>query len=508
MEIKKNLKKKIMLNTELKRLIISTKSFEDVYKVIVSKETPVDDSELTYFFHQASKNEIKEELRNLGYYVFDKPEVVESIVSQPIPIKPIKTERLITNKNHPESYYAKTRNIPEMKLKMIEDKIYYDNKSKDANERKLAVLFECSDEEIEQYFSKKMKRRSNVKKDDKGALIQFNDRPNFPTLHYRMIDLADYAWVDAQEWLRFFMALGQYLENFEGSISMYVSYITSAIPASLVSLGIMEQYFENIKSKETNESEKGIYNPGDEVSYYDGKNWRSSLIIGVRNESTMAGKFNPYMDIEVRMPGEMPYKASVPHNQWIGKVRHGGIIKNTRGNGNVVRFNDRISRILGQRYGKGINELRINPELHINMIGRGLDRKLREIRQAIQFSDSQGAFMMTDFLYFDNDDESNYVNIHMVKSEHDIVNANKKAISVFVGQKSGLDFASHRTRKNIYITSRVREQYLEDGNLLISQLSQQSFRNFEERNNEIQRIIEYLNQMNIRIPKGVEIYGF
>lgn len=50
MEIKKNLKKKIMLNTELKRLIISTKSFEDVYKVIVSKETPVDDSELTYFF--------------------------------------------------------------------------------------------------------------------------------------------------------------------------------------------------------------------------------------------------------------------------------------------------------------------------------------------------------------------------------------------------------------------------------------------------------------------------
>ncbi|GEK90283.1 hypothetical protein SAMN04488100_1519 [Alkalibacterium putridalgicola] len=462
------------------------------------------------FFYQPNFDNIKKELFKYGF-------LFKSMVSYPkaenLTKEHGKTNKkvventskslLILNDSHPESYYASTRNIPEMIIKMMDNGIKY------TNESPYYEIFKKNNDEIEDYFSARIRRRGNVRNDNTGAIIKYDTSKEFQELHYRLINLGE-IWQKAEEYLSFFWELGQYINSFEGEISLYVSYISRIIPTAVTSAGILDSYLNNMRTENKKNNIVGTeFKPGESVSYKDGNQWRTAKVIAVEDIEKMEEKYNPYLRIEVVRPGNEVTENSIPNYLWKDKVRTGGIVTKSRGRSNIVKFNDRISKVLEKRYGdEVVNDIRIKPNLHINLIGRSVVKELRKLQQSLQFGDEKGVFMLSDLLYFDNDRESNYVNVHVISSQSVKKNNQKNSVSIFVGAKRGLDFDRFKTSKNIYFTSRIRQNYLEDGELLINQLRQTSNKNFKQQLQETENIRIYLSKKGIKIPKGVEIFVY
>ncbi|MFL2076075.1 hypothetical protein [Marinilactibacillus psychrotolerans] len=410
---------------------------------------------------------------------------------------------LVFNHHHPESFYASTRNITEMKLSMMDNNIYY------TKDNVYYEIFKKENTDIEHYFSMKIRRRGNIKNDNTGALIKYNTSLIFEKLHYRIIELGE-KWQYSEEYMRFFWELGKYINSYKGNISVFVSYITQIIPMAITSGGIIDDYLENFKVKNKNEQLTGNeFQPGDEISFKDGDQWRVAKVIAVEYFEAREEIFNPYLKIEVRRPKNEKFLQHVPHNLWSRKVRLGGIVTNSRGRSNLVTFNDRISEILVKRYGSEIvNSIRINPKQFINIIGRGADKEIQKLQHNIQFGDEKGFFMLSDLLYFDSDRQSNYVNVHVVNSQLSKPNRNSDSISLFNGSKRGIDFDNFKTRKNIYFTSRIKQNYLEDSELLINQFKQRTTKNHSQQLQEIEKLKTYMKNRGIGIPKGVELFVY
>lgn len=418
------------------------------------------------------------------------------------------SNRFLFDKFHPESYFATTRNIPEMKLKMIEDGICF--VPEDVNNfsiKGIYNLFKKDNSEIEIYFNRKISRRGEVKNDNFGEIIRANSTIKHEKFHYRELSLFDNDWYEASNWMNFFIKLGEFIELLESDISVFISYIDRTLPATLTALGIMDSYFNKIKKKmHTMHDLESEYTIGEEINFFDGSSWRKAIVEGKINHNE---EFDPYLKIKVfHSKKEGVVTVSVPHNLWSEKIRSGGKVKSISGKSNKVKINDRISGVLEKRYSKEvIDSVRMKPNLHINLVGRRVDSKFRQIRESVQFSDSLGSFLITDYLYLDNDDETNYINVHMVSSEssNEVL---RDSVSLFIGAKSVLDFPESKTNKNIFFVSRVREAHTLETDLLISQENEKSKLSKKERLLFIEELKEFMNKHNTFIPTGVELYAF
>lgn len=496
---------------------------------ILDKQNLITKIEDITFFYSQNVTEVISSLNSMGFtFVDSKADTFELKTNY---IKEVKIEQMseiknrnrnkpkvlknnkssikktfIFDKKHPESYYATTRNIPEMKLRMIEDGISYGKLVENHNNPYVEV-FKQDNKEIESYFSKIINRRASVKENQIGSLIKSTENIEHDYLHYRLISLFESSWVSASNWMLFFIALGEFIELHEGSVSFFISYIERTLPTSLTSVGIMEKYFtkpHNFKKDIKHIAEN--YQINQEVKYLDGDVWRRATVVGITNKKGQE-KFNPYLELSVdrsRRDGNKTYDC-VPYTLWAKKIRSGGVSKGFSGKTSLVNMNDRISEVLGKRYPKkNVKLLKMYPELHVNLIGTRINTKIRSLREEIQFSDCKGSFMLTDLLYFDNDNESNYVNVHIVSSEKSkLPEAN--SISLFVGAKTGLDFSSYKTKKNIYFTSRIRENYIEDTEILLNSLEQESHHSRLDREQIMIEFREYLHKKNIDLPRGCEI---
>lgn len=466
------------------------------------------------FFYGTSEETVKESINKLGFSFSLRHKEVEASFSKKNLTNEkdsketnSKTKNLNTNdysfldENHPERFYAITRNIPEMKLKMMDYGINYLKPST------YYYLFKKTDEEIEHYFSKKIRRRSKVKNDKLGAIIKYNNNRSFDNLHYRMIDLEE-EWKLAEEWMNFFFELGKYINNYQGELNLFISYIARTIPATITSAGIIDAFYQNITLKREMLSNVDYgFKYGDTVSYKMGNTWRKAKVIRIEEKKGMNEKYNPYLIIEVARPGQPISVESIPNNLWKNKIRFGGIVTKSSGTSSAVKINDRISDILKERYGKNtIDAIKIKPHMHVNLIGRGIDKKNKDVYQGVQFADKKGVFMFSDLLYFDKKTKTNFVNVHVINSLNSTFNT--KGISVFIGAKVGLDFSEYANEKNIYFTSRIRQNYLNDTDLLLNMLRQQTKKNKNKQHAETEKIFLYLKNLNINIPKGVEIYAF
>lgn len=461
------------------------------------------------FFYQPDFKIILDELIKYGFRFkitknnLRKDEFIEKrALNKGISDFQIGTNSLIFDKNHPESFYASTRNIPEMIIKMMDYGIKYDIDSP------YFEIFNKDIEEIESYFSLKMRRRSKVRKNDIGAIIKYDNNVVFNNMHYRVLKLGQ-DWQLATDYLKFFWLLGNYIDSYQGSLSIFVSYICRTIPAAVTSAGVMDSHLESNNNGSDDSIKFKQFKPGDELSYKDGDQWRTAEVIKVENIVDVEKKLNPYLRIKVTRPGNEIFENCIPNNLWKDKIRTGGIVTKSRGRSNIVKFNDRISETLEKRYGvEKINKIRISPQLYVNLIGQNVVNNIRSLQQQIQFGDEKGVFMLSDLLYFDNDRESNYVNVHVNNSLSTKKNSNKDSISIFIGAKRGLDFRKFKTSKNIYLTSRIRQHYKEDSELLLNQLKQETNKMLQEQLDETDKIRNYMLTRGVSIPKGVEILVF
>lgn len=477
-----SLKRKIVNSNEIKSLAASAISSKE-FLINVKK---IDlDTELRNYFEKSNAEEITLLMDSCGYN-FKKKKV---------------PKKLTFNKNHPQSFFATTRNIPEMKLEMMRYGITYTE-----NEFFNKVM-KSDDNSIESYFSNRIKRRSDVKSLDCGAIIQTNTKLKFEKLHYRLISLGE-EWLPAENWLLFFLHVGRYVNCYHGELNILFSYISTYIPATITLAGYLDSYFSSVYKIQSLESEdKKIpnFNIGETINYRDGNTWRRGEIIRIFHDKSIPEKFNPYLEIEYKLPGEPLSRTSVPYPLWKDKVRAGGVAKKSSGKSSIVKVNDRISESLVKRYGQAsIDYVRMKPSIQVNVIGRNVTERIKEISKSIQLSDKNGMWMPSDLIYLDGGFDSNYINTHVVKNGEEP--KKMKTLSVFFGSKIGLDFWNNRTEKNLFFTSRTRQAHIEDTKLLFNNLSNSSAKNNEQKKAETVRLINFLDNLNIKVPAGVEIY--
>lgn len=397
--------------------------------------------------------------------------------------------------------YKNVSNITELKIKLLPD-----NKDNIEVTEGIVNFFNQDEEVIMSYLSKYGKK---FKADFSGAIVKYPNNQLFKKLHTRIISL-DSQWEEAKNWVIFYIELGKYLNNVN-EIKLFINYIDITIPATLIATGFLNEYFKNSQlEKEDLVSvvERGFIK-GEIVSVKDENNWYRGEVIRIEDIKGKE-KFNPYVVIKYKPEGQQDIIISVPHLKWGESIRKGGVVKGTRGRGNKVEFQDRISNRLNDRYGDSmVTKLRISPEIMVNLIGRGIDKDVRDVLKNIQFSDEEGVFMMTDLLYLNNDNESNYVNVNMINSLiYSNQEVNQDSISIFFGADDALKFREYQTNKNIFLTSRIRKHYIDETLLLLNELEQNSNLSAEEKYNETRKIVEYMKGNNIEIPKGVELYVY
>lgn len=477
-----SLKRKIVNSNEIKRLAASAISIKE-FLVNIKK---IDlDYELRNYFENSNAEEITLLMNSCGYNFKKKKD----------------PKKLTFNKNHPQSFYAATRNIPEMKLEMMRHGITYtENDFFDK-------VMKSDDNSIEGYFSNRIKRRSDVKRSDYGAIVQTNTNLKFEKLHYRLISLGE-DWSLAENWLLFFLHVGRYVNSYHGELTVLFSYISTHIPATITLAGYLDSYFSSVyKIKSFDSENKKIpdFSIGENINYKDGDTWRRGEIVDVFNDENISEKFNPYLEIEYKLPGEPLSRTLVPYPLWKDKVRVGGVAKKSSGKSSIVKVNDRISENLVKRYGQAsIDYVRMKPSIQVNVIGRNVTERIKEISKSIQLSDKNGIWMPSDLIYLDGGFDSNYINTHVVKNGEKT--KEMKTLSIFFGSKIGLDFWNYRTEKNLFFTSRTRQAHIEDTKLLFNNLSNSSAKNNEQKKAETVRLINYLDSLNIKVPAGVEIY--
>lgn len=406
---------------------------------------------------------------------------------------------------NPKRYYISTRNITEMKLDMLDEDIEFNKNSHYYN------LFKKNNKEIEEYFSKISKRRKKLLI-DKEAIYYSKVNKVSQQLSYRKILLGS-EWSEAEEWIRFYWLLGEYIEKTKDNFSIFISYISTEIPALILCLAILDIRYKKFENIYSDSEVKYEFKEGERISYLNSSknnDWRDAKIIKVEYFKGKSREQNPYLKIEIAgNKKEGTLTTFVPRNQWESKIRKGGKVKGVGGRGTQVRVNDVISEIISERYGQSVTErLRVTPRCHVNLIGRQINSWYRDMRESIQFSDSLGSFLLSDLLYLDNDDESNFINVHVVSSEKTNVKVDADTISIFVGSKSALDFGDSATNKNIYLTSREKVNLVEDNNILVNNLRQKTVFSNEDKNKKEEQIKLYLKNEGVGIPRGVEISVF
>ncbi|EJW3591135.1 hypothetical protein [Listeria monocytogenes] len=274
------------------------------------------------------------------------------------------------NKNNnlnPKNYYIETRNIVEMKLKMLNDNIEFTRNSFYYN------LFNKDNNEIESYFNLISKRKVKDYK-NKEALFYTDISESSEKLSYRKILLGS-EWTEAKEWTIFFWELGKYLEKSEENLSIFISYISTEIPALLICLSILDTRYRNFESIYLDSEVYHDFELRDRISYLDSSNrneWRDAQVLKVEYLKGKPEEFNPYLTIEIAGNKKEPtYTTSISRKQWENKIRKGGKVKGVGGRGTQVRVNDVISEIISDRYGNSVAErLRVTPRCHVNLIGR------------------------------------------------------------------------------------------------------------------------------------------
>lgn len=387
-------------------------------------------------------------------------------------------------------YYTNTKNITEMKLSMLDDGFklpdgsYYES------------LFRKNNHEIENALKIRYRRRNSIE-DNVFIYTKTNKVSN--KIMSREINLSS-DWEIVNEWFLFFYALGEFIEK-EQDYTIFISYMITEIPALVIAMSIVNYQYTYMKN---NLNLDYSLNKGDSVSYLkseQGDEWVNVEVVNVDDK---------YLTVKTQGTKKEPsIMIDIPLKNLKTKIRIGGKVKGVGGKGSQIMLKDVISAKIQDRYGcETASHLKIAPRCHVNLIGKTIDTCYREMRDSIQFSDQLGSFLLTDILYFDNDNESNFINVHVVSGEKSNIQVEENSISIFVTAKSGIDFSESKSNRNIYLSSRENVNSAEYTDMLVSNLNQETNLTKFEKENKEKKLLDYLFEEGLALPKGVEFCVF
>lgn len=359
--------------------------------------------------------------------------------------------------------------------------------------------------------NKKIQESIDSEKLKKDFNKSFFDQENiFNNFKYRDSNIKS-DWKKSENWMDFFIQLGNYVFNKE-EVSVYISYVNEIIPSMFVLLGIAESSISNLRLNE-NHLEKIILDSlsvGDHVVVKENSkddNWYPAKIKSIEN-SYEEPDLNPMIIIDTLEDKNKKSKSkfisfSIPKRLLVHRVRMNANVKKTAGNN--VLLDDGLSEYLEEKYSQRIvNALKMMNKDCVNVFGIGVEKSLIELRKQIEFSDGVNIFNSNDLLFFLSD-SYNYKNVNFVNSLESEPKYFAEAISMFVGDNSGNRFAKYKTKKNIYLTNRLKMN--QDSNeMLVQRLEKENIgQNTDEMTKEL---LIHLKKQGVNIPRGVELYVF
>lgn len=309
-------------------------------------------------------------------------------------------------------------------------------------------------------------------------------------------------WQKSNEWMDFFYFLGRYVQS-KQSISIYISYMDYYYPGLLMSIGILDKYYEEVSLNKT----KLISDFKNEIEL------GSDFVVkrGFENEEFKWMKASnlevytcPYfkeevLRFDVKRAGQTPTKSTIPIDRWLDDVRISANYRNTAGS--IVTLDDEItSDLLKVGYSRKLNHIKMFNHNVLNLFGYNLNSILLDKSHQLRIKYRTAMLPVNEYIMFESSDFS-YKNTRIV-TKNNKQNIREEEARLFFNANNALRYSENYGKKNIYLTTR-KQMDTEYNSILFANLDSRILRK-QKINNEI---IDYFKQLNIRIPKGVDIFA-
>lgn len=315
-------------------------------------------------------------------------------------------------------------------------------------------------------------------------------------------------WNEITNWMKFFILLGEYTESKE-EVNIYVSYLDEFYPALFIAKGIIDYNLENLDGCLKGYDINNDLKIGDNVTYlYETKKgkeiWKKAEVINIYNDdNALKQEWNPFINLKIEIKKGDYLFHKIPKTIWNNKLRIASNYKNTAGS--VVRMNKEIEGYLKEKYSKqAINYLQSTNRKMINICGMNIQNEWGNMQKTLEFLEGNINFTIDDFIFTE---ESKYSisNVNIIKTIKSKNESIKDAPTIFVGDNSSVTLANFKTKKNIYLSNRKKNNrtMIE---MLKQNIIQDSVIKYSENNST--DLMSFLNKWDIQLPRGVEIYVY
>ncbi|MBF7030175.1 hypothetical protein [Staphylococcus kloosii] len=313
---------------------------------------------------------------------------------------------------------------------------------------------------------------------------------------------------NVSEWMQFFLLVGEFLEK-KDSINFYISYLDEYFPALFIVKGIIDTNFKKIKADIKDYDINSDLKIGDKVTYLsETKNgegiWKKAEVVNIYNDETVLKKeWNPYIELKFEIREKETLNHKIPRTLWKERLRISSNYKNTAGN--VVKMNKEIQGYIRDKYSNEVvNYLQATNKLMVNIIGLKTQSIWCEYNEFLQFSENGIEYKIEDFI-FANDSQFSISNVNFIKRSNSNYEVEENIPSIFVGDNSALTLGNVKTKKNVILSNRKKD------NDTIEELVKQNVLNdsiFNNKKTNSSEFLTFINEKNVDIPKGAEIFVY
>ncbi|MGK3150090.1 hypothetical protein VQE80_06525 [Staphylococcus shinii] len=334
----------------------------------------------------------------------------------------------------------------------------------------------------------------------KDSILQWEN------LKYRICKTSN--WEKVREWMKFFLLIGEYIDK-KDKINIYISYLDEFYPALFIAKGVIDSNLSSIECRLRDYDINNDLKIGDNVTYLvgteDGKDiWKKAVVINIYNdENAVKKEWNPYVELKFEKKKKNEFNHKIPRTIWSKKLRISSNYKNTAGS--VVKMNKEIDGYFKDKYSKQVlNHIQGTNKKQINIIGSKVQKEWESYNEFLEFSEDNIEYKISDFI-FANDSQYSISNVNFIKTINSKSAIENNIPTVFVGDNSALTLSKLKTGKNVILSN--RKKY----NDTLSELVKQNVLNdliFEHSQIDSKELHNFLNENNVKIPKGVEIFVY
>lgn len=315
-------------------------------------------------------------------------------------------------------------------------------------------------------------------------------------------------WMKISKWMKFFLSIGEYIEKKE-YVNIYISYIDEFYPALFITKGLIDANLNNLETKIKDYDINIDLKIGDRVAYLtevknDKEVWKKAQVIDIYyDDNALKDEWNPYIELqfEKKKKNELNYK--IPKTKWSKRLRISSNYKSTAGS--IIKMNREIEGYFKEKYSEELVDYfqAINKK-QINIVGLKVQTEWENYNEYLQFLENNIQFKIKDFI-FPNESKYSITNVNFIKTISSKNVAEKGIPTLFVGDNSALTLAKLKTKKNIIVSNRKK-----NNDVIIDLVKQNVVNDFEFENEQEKSddLHKFLNEKDISIPKGVEVFVY